>query len=63
MHGKQATRPNWARFLPLKSLINGGVVLFCLLPEGGEGRSSKIARMSLISTFQVELSLRGAESL
>ena len=37
--------------------------LFCLLPEGGGGRSSQIARKSLISTFQVELSLRGAESL
>ena len=33
--------------------------LFCLLPEGGGGRSSQIARMSLISTFQVKLSLRG----
>ena len=37
--------------------------LFCLLSEGGGGRSSQIARKSLISTFQVELSLRGAESL
>ena len=32
--------------------------LFCLLPEGGGGRSSQIARMSLISTFQVKLLLR-----